>query len=323
LRIVFLIFFLFPLYYISQDVEFIYKELQYGFSIKGALEIGINKENKPKVVYRLSAGTGIGTTVFDNSWYPSINADIQLYNGGFGSKNEMDNKTKPSLDITLAMNISKGWKNQFSVNNTIKLLERNVPLYYFSDFNPPALQNPFKNSISLGTNFIFSFDKNRKIQQIGFVNVNTFDGVQLSFYNDGWPFHFVELGDNFDRFYTGGILLSVNTQNKYLNLIEAGYHRFSGSFYDDIELIKDLDLENVEKIKKEQEKYNKSLIRFNFVNSENNVSLGMNFYNYKEYDIQHFIHILKNNQFNVIPYKKYFTINPSFFKVNTSISYIK
>src|ERR1700690_988020 len=178
---------------------------QYGFSVKGLIEFSLNKKYQ-KPVFRLCTDFGLGSNVLARALYFSINVELQLYNGGLGSKRRDENK-KPgvTLDIINAFTLTTGLRNYLTQDSLPHIVntDRNVPLYYFSNFSYPALQNPYSYSISAGTNFIFSTDKFKSSQRVGFLNIHLHT-MQVSYYNDGGsPFEQTYLGDGKDRFYSG------------------------------------------------------------------------------------------------------------------------
>ncbi|MEO7489716.1 MAG: hypothetical protein ABIU77_21545, partial [Ferruginibacter sp.] len=170
---------------------------QYGFSVKGLVELSFSKIQP--TVFRLCADFGFGSNLLARSLYFSFNEEVQLYNGGFGSRRRTDNK-KPSftVDFINAFTLTTGLNNYFNRDSLPQVIKRNIPLYYFSNSTVPALQNPYNYSVSAGTNLILSTDKLRMSQRVGFLNAHA-NKVQVSYYNDGGtPFDEAYLGDSKD-----------------------------------------------------------------------------------------------------------------------------
>src|SRR5262245_51424117 len=57
---------------------------QWGFSLKATLEFALSK-NTQRPVFRVCGDFGVASEFLANAFYPSINTEVQLYNGGFGS----------------------------------------------------------------------------------------------------------------------------------------------------------------------------------------------------------------------------------------------
>jgi hypothetical protein len=295
---------------------------QYGFSLKGLLEFSL-KKNSQKPVFRLSSDIGIGSNVLSRAIYFSINTEVQLYNGGLGSKRRNGHK-KPgfTLDIISAFTLTTGIHNYLNTDSLPEILRsnRNVPLYYFFNFAYPALQNPYKYSVSAGANFIFTTDKNKTSQRVGFLNLHL-NRVQLSYYNDGGaPFDETYLGDSKDRFYTGGILLSYRgNSNADVNLVELSFTKFTGYTKNAFEVSNNLDLAFVNYNNKEAKYYNKSLWTLNISNPEKGMGININRYNSTEWDIQHLIHFSIYNPYHLVPYEDYWSVSGNYYHSYTNI----
>ena len=76
---------------------------QYGFSVKGLVEFSFTRKSQ-KPVFRLCSDFGIGSNVLARSLYFSINTELQLYNGGLGSRRREENK-RPELRSILLMRL--------------------------------------------------------------------------------------------------------------------------------------------------------------------------------------------------------------------------
>ena len=303
--------------YSSNELSF-----QYGFTLKGLVEFSL-KRSSQKPVFRLCADFGIGSNLLTRALYFSVNNELQLYNGGLGSRRR-DGHKKPSvkIDFINAFTLTSGFDNYLTSDSfpAIVSSNRNVPLYYFSNFTYPALQNPYDYSVSAGTIFVHSFDQLRSNQRLGFINVHS-RRLQFSYYNDGGaPFDETYLGDSKDRYYSGGALISY-TGNPVtsLNLIELSFNKFTGFSKNAFEVSNKLDLAFVDYNNPEEKYYNKSLWSLNISDPEKGIGININRYNYTDWDIQHLIHLSIYNSFHLVPYDDYFSISGIYYHNYTNI----
>ena len=295
---------------------------QFGFSVKGLVEFSLNRKSQ-KPVFRLCTDFGIGSNVLARALYFSINTELQLYNGGLGSRRREANKKRGvTLDIINAFTLTTGLRNYLTHDSLRHILntDRNVPLYYFSNFSYPALQNPYSYSFSAGTNFIFSTDSYKSSQRVGFLNVH-FHTIQVSYYNDGGtPLEQTYLGDGKDRFYSGGALISYHgITNNGVNLLELSFNKFTGYTKNAFEVSNKLDLAFVNYNNSEEKYYNKSLWSLNIGNPEKGFGLTLNRYNYTNWDVQDLIHFTKFYSYHLVPYDDYFSISGNYYFDYTNI----
>ena len=297
-------------------------QIQYGATLKAKITINPYSKNEPNINFRISSNIGIAGNWLTKNLYPSVNAEFQIYNGGLGSKNFGENK-KITVDGILAFTLTSGsLKGNFESNSILE--NTNNPLRYFADFAIPSLQNPFRSSVSVGSNLVFTTDRERNFQQVGFLNVNH-SSFQISYYNDGTPFQYFLFGDGKDRYYTGGGIISYNAgfgefdQLKSYSF-ELSYHKFTGFNQNSFEMSNSINASNVDYKNEEQKYYNKSLWKFNLQSNDINNGLGIAFsaYNSIRYDGQHLIHWLKDNSFHIVPYNTYYALEPSFYSISNS-----
>jgi hypothetical protein len=292
---------------------------QYGFSVKGLVELNFRKIQP--TVFRLCADFGFGSNLLARSLYFSFNEEVQLYNGGFGSRRRVDNK-KPSftVDFINAFTLTTGLNNYFNQDSLPQVIKRNIPLYYFSNSTVPALQNPYNYSVSAGTNLILSTDKLRMSQRVGFLNAHA-NKVQVSYYNDGGtPFDEAYLGDSKDRFYTGGSVISYQGDSKRdVNLVELSFQKFTGYTKNAFEVSNKMDLAFVSYNNPEEKYYNKSLWSLHIANPEKGFGVSINRYNYTDWDIQHLIHFSIFNSYHLVPYPAYFSVSGNYYHNYTNI----
>lgn len=287
--------------------------LQYGFSLNAFIDIGLKKKTDPAPVFRLTSSAGIGADFLSQNIYPSVNVEVHLYNGGIGSRNEHSFSTL-SLDAMIALTLTAGIKSQLLKSKSTDFFNRNVPLYYFSDFTRPALQNPFNSSVSVGTNIIFTPDKGKKRQRIGFLNVHN-ENFQFSYFNDGGvPISTIYLGDRADRFYTGGFLFSFNfPHNTLLNTISLSYFKYTGYSKSAFEVSNKMYLDYMNYHDSTQQKFNKSIWVVSMQNIQKGLGLNYKWYNNVTVDLQHRIHSALFNAFHMVPYKTYGAIGFNYF----------
>ena len=288
---------------------------QYGFSMKVAIEFGY-KSPDPIPVFKLTFNTGVASD-FISSWlYPSFNIEVQLYNGGFGSKSEkQDDASRLDLDIIAALTATSGIDNHLINRANNSLQKRDIPLYYFSDFVYPALQNPYDNSFSVGTNIIFTpLNKDKQDQRVGFINAH-FGHLQISYFNDGGAvIGDSYLGDRKDRYYTGGAVISYHDKpNTSFNLLELSYKKFTGYTKNAFELSNNLFLNFMNYHSPEQKMYNKSVWSINIGNVRKGWAVKLSSYNKIRWDMQHYIHSRLFNTYHMVPYNPFWTISGSYY----------
>lgn len=292
--------------------------IQYGATLKAKLELRYYRKQEPKLNFRVAAAGGVAGQWMIDELYPSLNCELQLYNGGLGSDSRPGNR-KSILDAVVSVTLTTGRPNiEFRGD---RQLVRYVPLRYFSDFAACPLQNPYNYSFSLGTNFVFTWDANKCAQQVGFLDVMFAEGAQISYYNDGTPFNKIRTGDYRDRYYTGGAMLSYTRARGSFSRFDAyqfelSYQKFSGYTQDAFELSNALNTSNTDYKDVDQSYYNKSLWKFNVqLVGDDDMGKGMaiSWYNSIRYDAQHWIHWKINNAYHIVPYKGNLTIEPSIF----------
>lgn len=289
--------------------------MQYGATIKAKLELRQLIHDEPDLCFSVAVGGGVAGKWMVEELYPSVNGELKIYNGGFGSDSRPFNR-KVTLEGVLAITLTTGRPN-ISFHSKNDDLDRYVPLQYFADYALPALQNPYNYSFSLGTNFIFATD--RMTQRLGFANILLGETVQVSYYNDGTPFQLINAGDYKDRYYTGGGKIIYSHKRGPLTAFdswigEVSYQKFTGYSQDAFELGTSLGVSNVDYKDGEQQYYNKSLWKFGgrTINEDGfGFGASLAFYNYTYYDVQHYIHTKIRNAYHIVPYAGNVTIDPS------------
>ncbi len=299
------------------------QNLQWGVTLKGSVEFGFGKNaSRPNPIFRLSADAGIGSNFIAKWFLPTLNQELQLYTGGFGSRSRTPSfSPRFTFDAITAITFTAGFSsNNFTRPNAILLADRDVPLYYFSNFARPALQNPYKWSLSVGDNFIFSSDKEKHCQIVGFTNAHVFDRFQVIYYNDGGGLDAIKLGDKGDRYHTGGGLLVYNgKRHTDFNLIEIGYAKFTGDAGDGFKLSNNMGLAYIDYHDPEQQMFNKGIVSITVANPSKGYGVDLRFNNYISLDAQNIIHYNNDNAFHLVPYPHYISVIASGYLLNNQI----
>lgn len=324
MRFLFLMLSLFIQFNLFSQNELLINNVQYGASIKAKINFCPTSKNERKINYRLSTCFGVASKWIVDEIYPAINTEISLYNGGLGS-GSIEKNRYCSLDAIIAFTLTSGHLND-NYNRNYAIVNRNVPLKYFGDFAIPALVNPYNYSVSLGTNLVFSTEKNKLFQRLGFLDIQH-SGVQFSYYNDGTPFQHLLLGDGKDRYYTGGGSISYsNSFGDIPNLrsfsIELSYHKFTGYSENAFEISNSISGSVVNYSDKNQSFFNKSLWRGTVMMTSENNGIGFSYsdYNSPSMDGQHLIHWLVNNSFHFVRCNRYSSYEPFAFAYFNKIS---
>lgn len=179
-------------------------------SIKGF--IGINSSNELKLFKGTTGLLNLGTCIgiYNKSLGNSLNLSFQ------------DNQVDWTTNLTLGM----GWGDH--VPNRLMQTINNLPFY--------NLQHRQEYAINAGCNFIMNNYKRN--QTNGSISITT-NKFSLTYYNDGGPIFGWGLGDNFDRYWTGGLLLylhdvqinalsDTSRVNLSFNKVEFSFDQFTG-----------------------------------------------------------------------------------------------
>jgi len=245
---------------------------------------------------------------------PSYNLELQLYNGGIGSPAYGKLRHRTTLDVINAFTLTGG-TDYLLKNSRAGLLPGNrLPLYYFADFVYPALVNPYHFSVSLGTNLIFSTDHGKTAQRVGFINLHQ-GRFQFSYYNDGgYGINNLQLGDHYDRYYTGGGILSysLDPNNQYVSLIELGFHKFSGFTENAFNLSNLAGLSFVNYSDPAQQYYNKGCYSLHLANLNTGFGLTIKRENDYANDFQSLIHYVIYDAYHQMPYPASYSISADF-----------
>jgi hypothetical protein len=287
--------------------------LQYGFSCKGTLEIG----DWPPTVH-IALGSGVGSNFITSELYPTINTEVLIYTRRFGTGKPILKQNWFTVDWVIGLTLTGGLKNVLTEPREPRLANRYAPLYYFANFSYPALINPYRHSVSVGTNIIFS--TSRTLQRVGFLGLHPVDELNICYYNDGGPpMDFLRLGDLQDRYYTGGGVISYrNPSHTIVQLIEAGYHKFTGYSKASYQVAKRLNMAFVDYSDEDQLAFNRSMWSLNITG--NGWGVQAREYNRTSWDMQHKIHWGGFSPFHQVPHKREFTISGQYFYAQSNLS---
>lgn len=264
-------------------------DIQYGFGIKTTIDLNFQYPN-----YNIAFTSGIGGHPFDYAEvFPSIHTGFLIYNKG-----DLISSYSPAkgffrstlLDIFLDLSLTVGY---YTPNTNFD--KRFVPLYHFSDFTPNPLQNPFQHSLTVGTNFIWFFEKYKTKtkelpQQVGFTGLMVDRRVQASTYNDGSIWAKSKLGDGLDRYYTGGGLITYHSNiDKNISKFEVSFHKFTGHEKYAFDTANLLQIDFIPFKNEETYYYSKSRFRFTATSFKNNGGFHLTLHN-TDRDPQDWIH---------------------------------
>lgn len=233
------------------------------------------------------------------NFFPTLHGGFILFSKGTfgGSASDPNNKVRVHSFCNIITTFGGG-------NRNIK--NRNLPLYHFSDFVANPLQNPYDNfSLSFGKIWISLQEKNK--QRVGFFNANIGGVFQASYYNEGGPVLSL-LGDQSDRYYTGGLIFSCHTNNiksdnkhdSDIETIELSYHKFTSFTPHAFHIQNRLQLDWL--------KYEKNEIGFNqgrwrlTTTTKDKIEVSISIYEFL--DLQDGIHFRRSNPFHPDFYKK-------------------
>ncbi len=246
----------------------------------------------------ITAGVAFSAT-WNNDWEinPFYQLGINIYNNGLGNS-LLPSRKQAELDIVNTIGIAGGIGK-----DTLNRYQNKVRPFNSMSANA-VMQSIYDFSYALGTNFIIN-GRGRN-QQVGFINAGAHQYFQLSFYNDGPPFHFIGLGDGYDRWWTGGGNIVVHLQPtwKWLrnwadhsskdlsrqHTIYYQYDRFTGDVQDAYIMSNRLFLSKVPTKKIDENFYNQGQTVFGFRHARGWGAAVIFLGSYPKLDIQDHIH---------------------------------
>ncbi len=289
-------FFLFNKVFCQNNFSVNTNDFTYGIGIN--INVEFSCKYRPDFKLGITGGFGYNAQIGDSYGVtPAVHAGVLFFNGRTIGANQSFKKytiqSHAFLNSTIVFQL-----DELDYN----LLARPVPLYHFAEFTANPLLNPYKSSVSYGMNLIL-VDKWRELQRTGFLNFNVLGRFQLSYYNDGGPIT-GWAGDNRDRYYTGGIVLSYHGDlDDNINLIELSYHKYTGYQLYAFDVAEHLQIDFVNYHDTEQFKFNQQRWRLNISNIDKGYGGSMSLYNINALDLQDFLHFWTN-----VPY------HPDYFK---------
>lgn len=178
-----------------------------------------------KFQYRLCVDVGTIANPFNSDRFLiPVNLSTDIYRHGLGVRN--DNRSpkhgKMNYDLIISVGALYGWDSPNS----------NKPLNHSTIAFTNATIFPHKWGAVIGTRFIFTDifkqiepkSKYSYFQRNGYINAH-FNCIQLTYTNDGAiPFTNI-FGDDFDRYWTGGLLIQYDSKHYRSQL---SFNRFTG-----------------------------------------------------------------------------------------------
>ncbi len=280
--------------------------VQYGVSTKVSIELGARFGNVKSInnrffspAYKVSVTGGVGYIIGnDFEVFPAIHSGVLLFNKGSIGANQSLRPRQVQFHYFFNGHLTAMLdEKDFTYSN------KNVPFYHFSEHTANPLQNPFKSSLSFGANLIFV--QNNNYQWTGFFNANIASTIQVSYYNDGgpilgWP------GDNRDRYYTGGVVLSYHGMSSdKIDLIELSYHKYTGYVMNAFDVADKLQIDFLNYSDLKQFSYNQQRWRLNFSNTNDGFGGSASVYNYNKWDFQDWLHFNTNVPYHPDYYRGY------------------
>lgn len=270
------------------------------FQVGGALSLTFEVQKFTN--YRLALTGGIGKRINQAQFlYPTLHTELQFYQGGMGSSLSSLKRQHINVDWIISFMVLAGTKD---VENH-EFLERFNPINFFADDSSAPLHNPFYHSIGIGTNFIRSTDNFKKNQYLGVLNVNINRVFQFNYYNDGTPFHWMGLGDGFDRYYTGGGFVAVYLDHESdIDFIQLSYNKFTGYQQYAFEAANYLQIDFLPYKDPESFYFNQSRWRGKIGNFSKGFSFTVSGYDLQKGDGQDLIHYIIDNSYHPDPYRE-------------------
>lgn len=190
-------------------------DFMYGFSGKLIWDLPLSKE---KGNLRVSLAAGAGYSIYETN-LTSVNIELTTAFGGLGSY-QNENITYWVIAPHITQSFGKGYENS---------IDRNQPLYYFTDLVAPPLQNPYQNTASVGINCVNFINGKMKgawqrVAHLGF----KFNKVHIVYNNDGGTL-LKWWGDKKDRYFTGSGFANIHLDSHIaVNHIGLNFYKFTG-----------------------------------------------------------------------------------------------
>ncbi len=272
---------------LSSQNDFSFNNSDFSFGFGAKLNIELSYKYRPDFKLGITGGISYNADINSYGISPTLHGGFLFFNG----RSVGGNQSRKRYTIQ-----SHAFLNTMAVFQLDRLdfnpINRPVPLYHFAEFTANPLQNPFKSSVSYGMNLILVHEK--KLQRTGFFNLNVSGRFQITYYNDGGPV-LGWAGDNQDRYYTGGLVLSYHGNiEDVVNLVELSYHKFTGYQKYAFDVGEHLQIDFINYKDTNQFKYNQQRWRLNFSNLDNGFGGSVSLYNLNSLDFQDFLHFWTN-----------------------------
>ena len=314
---------------IAQEIrQLAFGRVQTGLGLKLSIDVHPFKRRTYSHAYnyRISTTFGVGVVPKEKGWanfQPSLVGSVELYHGGFGiGKVEPKRKwTGFGGDFRIQGAITIGVEPDLITDPTNNLLWNNPLIVNGPELVSP-LVNPYRHSLTIGSGYTF-FSHLCDYQREGFIGISSQIGekdnnkytIQAMYHNDGAPpMSCLWLGDKYDRYYSGGMMISFLTPlNNVYNRFAVSYNKFSGHVPDAFEAMYELDAfvtdyDERGNLGKQQKLLNKSQWMFeitrniytweNWSAEQNLPGLVYKAYNSKKFDGQHMIHWLTQDPYH-------------------------
>ena len=240
----------------------------YGFGVQLRLDIG----QRRTTTYTLSVSAGLGQYIGDNL-LAAYQFNANLYRGGLGNSMLYSSQNRIQLDLV----------NAFSMTAGLKTYSFRRPIYTWTPNYAQSLSNPYRHAATFSTNFVWN--NHGRAQQIGSVCLTSGDAM-LGYYNDGMPFNWIGLADNYDRYWTGGGYLHIVVlPTKYQAILR--FDKFTGFGRDAFELANALRLRYTLYHDIEQMAYNQGRLNLSIIHPH---GTAFNLSLHNRFDVQDMIH---------------------------------
>lgn len=281
---------------------------QWGTSVKASFYL---YNGKPCL--RISTCAGMAVLTADDNLLPTAHLAYDIYINGLGSR--MPDPIKHAYlanELTVAVTLTGNIGGAKPDGAFTKDNRWNQPLYFFSNFSAPPLQNPYWSSLAIGTVWVMPIADPIKtrlcqpkpvIQRIGFFGLHS-NGFDISYYNDGGPLITqTYLGDGHDRFHTGGGMAAYHPKVAGgVNEYELCFHKYTGYTEDAFEIADQIYLAATPYSDIRQHYYNFSDFGFHCGNTLEGWAASLRLNNLGNlFDIQHIIHYTQNYAYHVVP----------------------
>ena len=275
------------------------RKVHLGFNVGLAVVLGKNNLSE----LRINASAGLSRAFGGPSEYANLLGTYQLqlecFRGGIGSSLLGTERAKFIWDLRNVFQVHGGWV----ANNPVK----GRPLNKLIGQSESAIRDPFDYSLTFGTVFVNGLN-HRRNQQLGFGGAGVLE-VAFCYANDGPIFHWIGLGDGYDRWWTGAGFAGVYFQNNsgFITDISLQYLRYTGWQPNLYEMSNLLGIDYLSYKSKKEQFMNQGAWIWT-VGIRNTFQVYGKFYENKKLDVQNLLHIGNSYTFHPNVLKKRFTM---------------